>query len=172
VINPDLGEVGSGASSRTVKPTKTTTYTLISSSGCGSTATKQVTITVGSQSVSTASIAPIPAQKMNLDLAVDNIYPASTGHIMVTLKNAGNVNISGSYKLTCYGSYVGSGGSGSLPLTAQYANINLTPGQKADFDTSFSRNPNITTMSVSCTVIPPAGDSNSSNDTMGLTKVK
>jgi Bacterial Ig domain len=45
VINPGLGEVGSGASSRPVKPAQTTTYTL-TATGCGGTATKQVTVTV------------------------------------------------------------------------------------------------------------------------------
>ena len=44
-IQPGLGEVGSGASSRPVKPTETTTYTL-TATGCGGTATRRVTVTV------------------------------------------------------------------------------------------------------------------------------
>lgn len=44
-LEPGLGEVGSGASSRVVNPTTTTTYTL-TATGCGGTATKQVTVVV------------------------------------------------------------------------------------------------------------------------------
>jgi hypothetical protein len=114
-----------------------------------------------------------PVQIYNIDLAVANIYPASTGHIMVTLKNNGTANISGSYKLVCYGTYLHkTKGSQVLPSSGQYANVNLTSGQKADYDTTFSRNPDITEMYVSCKVTPPSGDSNSSNDSMGMTRVK
>lgn len=107
-----------------------------------------------------------------LDLAISNIYPASTGHIMVTLKNAGTQTIAMSPKLTCYGTTTGTTGVHTVGPYAQYPNINLAAGKTTDIDTSFSRDPSITTMYVSCTIIPPSGDTNSSNDTMGLTQVK
>lgn len=102
----------------------------------------------------------------NLDLAISNIYPSSTGHIMVTLKNAGNIKISGSYQVACSGSYTDSTGNHALSLTSQYATVNLTAGQTADFDTSYSRNPSITTMYVACKVTPPKGDTSSTDDSM------
>jgi hypothetical protein len=173
VIDPGLGEVGSGASSRTVTPNTTTTYTL-TATGCGGTSSKQVTVTVnnaGSGNSTTPTIKMIPAQVMNLDLAVDNVYPASNGHIMVTIKNTGNVVVSGSYKIVCSGSYVDSGGNHALSLAGQYATIGLSQNQKADFDTSYSRNPSISSMSVTCTITPPNGDSNSGNNTKAA-KVK
>ena len=165
-IDPGLGEVGSGASSRTVKPSTTTTYTL-TATGCGGTKTKQVTITVSNP---TATFIMLQAVVMNLDLAVSKIYPASNGHIMVTLKNAGNVKISGSYKVSCSGNYTDTSNH-LLPLSGQYATVNLTAGQTADFDTSYSRNPTIKEMWVECTVTPPSGDSNSSNNSLA-SKVK
>ena len=115
---------------------------------------------------------PLVAQLASLDLAISNIYPASTGHIMVTLKNDGTQTIAMSPKLTCYGTYTDSTGVHNVGPYAQYPNINLTAGKTTDIDTSFSRDPSITTMYVSCTVIPPSGDADSSNDTMGLTQVK
>lgn len=48
-LEPGLGEVGSGASSRVVNPATTTTYTL-TATGCGGTATKQVTVVVNPSS--------------------------------------------------------------------------------------------------------------------------
>jgi hypothetical protein len=45
VIEPGLGEVGSGASSRQVSPTSTTTYTM-TATGCGGTTTQEVTVIV------------------------------------------------------------------------------------------------------------------------------
>ena len=120
----------------------------------------------------TATIIMLQAVLAKLDLAITNIYPASSGHIMVTVKNTGNQNVSGSYKVTCSGSYTDSGGNHALSLTAQYATVNLTAGQKADYDTGYSRNPSITEMWVSCKITPPQGDADSSNDSMGMTKVK
>jgi hypothetical protein len=118
-------------------------------------------------------IIPIPnIFGAEIDLGVDNIYAASTGHIMATLKNFGSQTLQGSYKLTCSGSYTDLGGNHALAANAQYATINLASGAKADFDTSYSRNPSITAMWVACTVIPPAGDANSGNDSMGMTQVK
>jgi hypothetical protein len=107
---------------------------------------------------------PLLAAPYNLDLAITNVYPASTGHIMVTIRNTGTVDVSGSYKVTCSGSYVDSTGNHALNAVAQYASVNLSPAQKADFDTSYSRNPSITSMTVTCKLTPPEGDSNSSNN--------
>jgi len=169
-IEPGLGEVGSGASSRTVKPTTTTTYTL-TGTGCGGTTSKQVTVTVNSSSGS-FPLVPIPAVKANWDLAVDNIYPASNGHIMVTIKNAGNITMSASIPLTCSGTKTTSTTSGPIGPKTQTVSINLKAGAKTDIDTGFARDPTISTMLVSCSITPPSGDTNSSNDSKSSIKVK
>lgn len=172
-IEPGLGEVGSGASSRTVKPSKTTTYTL-TAKGCGGTSTRQVTVTVSSSGGGGGSlpITPLPAVVAKLDIGITNIYPASTGKIMFTIKNLGNLVVNGSYKVVCSGSYTDSGGNHALNLSGLYANVNLAAGQQADFETGYSRNPSINAMWVSCKITPPKGDVNTSNDMMGMTKVK
>jgi hypothetical protein len=177
-IQPGLGEVGSGASSRTVSPTKTTTYTL-TATGCGGTVTRQVTVIVSSSgggksptSTPISNLPVIPAQVYKLDLAMTNIYPASTGKIMFTIKNTGTVAVSGSYKVVCNGSYMDSSGNHALTASGQYANVNLSAGQKTDYETGYSRNPSITSMWVSCKLTPPAADEDKSNDEMGMTQVK
>ena len=111
-------------------------------------------------------------QIAKVDLAISNIYPSSTGHIMVTVKNVGNMNVSGSYKIVCSGSYIDSGGNNALKLAGQYASVNLAPGKSQDYDTSYSRNPSIQHMYVQCTLTPPQADTNKSNDSMGPTQVK
>lgn len=118
-------------------------------------------------------ILPVTVMVANLDLAISNIYPSSTGNIMVTVKNTGNVNVSGSYKISCTGYYKDKK-TGTQPLkqTGQYAPIGLAPGKSTDFDTSFSRNPDVEHMYVECTLTPPQGDTNSGNNKMGPTQVK
>jgi hypothetical protein len=120
-------------------------------------------------------LVPIPAVKANWDLAVDNIYPASNGHIMVTIKNAGNMTINATITITCSGtSYTPTvlPAINTLGPTSQSVSFNLKAGEKFDQDTTFSRNPTITKMLVSCSITPPSGDTNSSNDSMGPIKVK
>ena len=170
-IEPGLGEVGSGASSRTVKPNSTTTYTL-TGTGCGGTTSKQVTVTVNS---SNPTATMLQLFKANWDLAVANIYPSATGHIMVTIKNAGNMTINATITITCSGtSYTPTvlPAINTLGPTSQSVSFNLKAGEKFDQDTTFSRNPTITKMLVSCSITPPSGDTNSSNDSMGPIKVK
>ena len=170
-IEPGLGEVGSGASSRTVKPNSTTTYTL-TGTGCGGTTSKQVTVTVNS---SNPTATMLQLFKANWDLAVANIYPSATGHIMVTIKNAGNMTINATITITCLGtSYTPTvlPAINTLGPTSQSVSFNLKAGEKFDQDTTFSRNPTITKMLVSCSITPPSGDTNSSNDSMGPIKVK
>jgi hypothetical protein len=155
---------------------------------------QEITVTVSGGSQGPAPIATTPAKKNKpdgptitptqkgflvdpniqiavLDLGISNIYPSSTGHIMVTLKNTGNIKISGSYKVSCSGSYVDSGGNNALKLAGQYASVDLKPGATKDFDTSYSRNPKILEMTVSCTLTPPEGDTNQGNNTL-VKKVK
>jgi hypothetical protein len=186
------------AGQKQVCPQQTTVYRLGLDNG-GQMLTREVAITVNSGGQNPSPVVPTkpPTKKPDggnktvtdtpsspifnitaiavvakLDLAISNIYPSSTGHIMVTVKNAGNVNISGSYKISCSGSYIDSGGNNALKLAAQYATVNLAPGKTADFDTSYSRNPSIQSMYVQCTLTPPQGDTNSGNDKMGPTQVK
>jgi hypothetical protein len=106
------------------------------------------------------------------DLAVANIYPASSGNIMVTLSNDGTTAISGSYRLSCTGNYTDSSGKHDLALTNKIAAVSLNPGQRQDFATGYSRNPSINEMWVSCSVEPPTDDTNPTDDSLGPVKVK
>jgi hypothetical protein len=172
-IEPGLGEVGSGASSRTVKPSTTTTYTL-TATGCGGTKTRQVTVTVGSGGGGGSG-----SSTTGVDLAVANIYPAPTGHIMVTIKNAGGTTINSSTKITCTGK-VWMAPTKTNPLVVigqlgpytQTLSFNLKAGEKFDQDTQISRDPTMQALNVTCSITPPSGDTTSSNDSMGPTKVK
>ncbi len=82
VIDQGIGGIATPGSTN-VKPDKTTTYTL-TATGCGGTATKQMTVTV-------SSVPAPPAPKVG-DLAVTKIGPVSTTRadkVYVDIKNTG-----------------------------------------------------------------------------------
>ncbi len=159
VIDQGIGGVATPGST-TVKPGGTTTYTL-TANGCGGTATRQVTVKVNS------SGGPGTGQK---DLGVNEIYAASSGKIIVRLRNAGtdtltNVNI----KLTCtalllyppppqgLGPLGKTGFNGSLSLS-------LNPGATSDYETGISRDSSAMQVVVTCLFTPSFNDTNSGNN--------
>lgn len=96
VIDQGIGGVATPGNA-TVKPGQTTTYTL-TATGCGGTATKQVTITVNPM----ADITILPLHL--LDLAVTKVGPVSltrADKVYVDLKNTGNVDIDANVHVVC-----------------------------------------------------------------------
>lgn len=116
---------------------------------------------------------PTPVKNTIVDLGIDNIYPDSAGRIYLTIKNYGNVDFDGTASANCTGETVNNAGVTSkltpVPIIFIFKGAS---GFKQDYPTTYSRDPSISSMTVSCTLHPPAGDSNSSNDHMGPTKVK
>lgn len=96
VIDQGIGGVATPGSI-TLKPGQTTTYTL-TATGCGGTATKQVTITVNP--IADITILPLHL----LDLAVTKVGPVSltrADKVYVDLKNTGNVDIDTDVHVVC-----------------------------------------------------------------------
>jgi hypothetical protein len=148
-----------------VKPTKTTTYTL-KGTGCGGTTTKQVTVVVKSGSSGSSG-------SSGLDLAVDKIYPAASGKIMIRIKNAGGVNVNNNIKLSCQALYTTQAGNQAWPpFQNKTITINLAPGKTADYETGYARDPSMKTLEVSCQITPPGADTNSANNSKNNVKVK
>lgn len=83
ILEPGFGEVGSPGT-KTVKPSKTTTYTL-KATGCGGSASRSLTVTVGSGSSGGQS---------SIDLAITDLYSKSLpkGDVMVRITNHGPNN--------------------------------------------------------------------------------
>jgi len=154
-LEPGLGEVGSGASSRVVKPNKTTTYTL-TATGCGGTVTQQITVTVGSS--------------VKLDLALINVYRNTHvpgDELRMTVKNTGNIdltNAGGNY--TCLVDYTAVGGSKQTqPPIAMPFSVTLKVGAQTSIGTNYSMY-KTGTYDVKCTISPgSAFDTDSSNNT-------
>jgi hypothetical protein len=161
-LEPGFGEVGSPGS-RVVKPTKTTTYTL-KGTGCGGTTTKQVTVTVSKSGGSTNT---------GLDLGINQIYAAASGKIMIRIRNAGGVNVNNNIKVSCQALYTTQSGNQVWPpFQNKTITISLAPGQTADYETGYARDPSMKTLEVQCQITPPAADTNSGNDKSALVKVK
>jgi len=160
-IQPGLGEVGSGQSSRTVKPSTTTTYTL-TATGCGGTKTQQITVTVGSSS-GPLLVVTIPGwQNKLVDLALVNIFVRpGDGHVMATFRNnSASATINATTTLKC----ANGKGNGAL-VSSKTVTLNLSPGAIYNQDTGWTK----TTASKStlyCSFTPPSGDVNSGNDSM------
>ncbi len=85
ILEPGFGEVGSPGT-LTVKPSKTTTYTL-KATGCGGSASRSLTVNVGSGSSSGQS---------SIDLAITDLYSKSLpkGDVMARITNHGPKNAS------------------------------------------------------------------------------
>lgn len=107
-IEPGLGEVGSGASTRDVKPTTTTTYTL-TGTGCGGTATKQVTVTVtgnntggnpggGNPQIPTVTV-------LKADLQATDMYRDEGNFLHIGIKNNSSNNGNLTFSVACTGKY-------------------------------------------------------------------
>lgn len=109
-----------------------------------------------------------------VDLAVAYIYPDSSGKVMLVIKNAGNVPVNWTAGWTCFETYTTAGGASGN--NTSYPPTNMTNyfdvGAKTEYDTGWSRDPSISSMTLACTITPPAGDVNSANDSSGTTKIK
>ncbi len=83
ILQPGFGEVGSPGT-LTVKPSQTTTYTLMAT-GCGGTASKSVTVTIG--------VGPSGGQPA-IDLAITDLYAKNLpkGDVMARITNHGPKN--------------------------------------------------------------------------------
>lgn len=146
-LEPGFGEVGSGASQRVAKPNQTTTYTL-TATGCGGTATRQVTVIVHGITITPLSpiLTPTPTSiighVINVDLAITDLYPLSlpkgevytriTNHGPDTLTNA-SVTLYCSSTKTNYSSGVKTTEAKDYPTQIS---LNLKPGQTQAFGTN------------------------------------
>jgi hypothetical protein len=121
--------------------------------------------------------APTPTmvivQMYLFDLGIDTIYPAASGKIMIRIKNTGDMDAKNNIKLSCQA--VATTQSDSQywpPFQNKTITISLVPGQTADYETGYARDPTMKTLGVSCQITPPANDSNSVNNVMNNVKVK
>jgi hypothetical protein len=162
-LEPGFGEVGSGASQRVAKPNQTTTYTL-TATGCGGTATKQVTVNVG------GGLPIITLQILIFDLAIDDIYPEATGKISVRLKNRGTGDVTNaSVPLNCSAKviYVANPlGQATMAMPPINFTVNLKANQTVVYDTGHARDPSIQSMWVTCTITPALVGDNTGNNSL------
>jgi hypothetical protein len=123
------------------------------------------------------SVTPTPTmlilQLSYLDLAVDNIYPAASGKIMIRIKNTGTQLVKNNIKVSCQAYFVTQSGQDTYPpFQNKTVTINLAPGITADYETGYVREPKWKSQVVSCQITPPAGDFNSANNAKNNVKVK
>ncbi len=101
VIDQGIGGVATPGNV-SVKPDKTTTYTL-TATGCGGTVTKQVTITVNPGNIGIIDTSK-PLIPLKPDLAVTKIAPVSTTRpdkVYVDIKNTGILDIDANVHVVC-----------------------------------------------------------------------
>ncbi len=105
-IDQGIGGIATPGST-TVKPATTTTYTL-SATGCGGTATKQVTVTVTGFNASALPtlqmMTLVPIVPFKPDLAITGMHLVSTtgpSRLHVDVKNTGNGDFNGSFNYKC-----------------------------------------------------------------------
>jgi hypothetical protein len=158
VIEPGLGEVGSGASSRQVKPNTTTTYTL-TATGCGGTVTRQVTVTVGSGGGG--------AGTTTADLAITDIYTDSQWKLYVKIRNNGPGQLTNAVaKLTCSVGVTPPGGIPSKTGSSGPITLNLNSGQETAIATGGTLN-TVAWYDVTCSIQAQTfNDSNSANNSL------
>jgi hypothetical protein len=118
----------------------------------------------------TPAVVIINVTLIYLDLGVNQIYSAASGKVMVRIRNAGTQAVKNNIKLSCQALY--QPGDYVPPFQNKTITINLAPGQTADYETGYAREPKWTTQEVSCQITPPAGDNNSKNNALNRVKVK
>ncbi len=157
VIQPDLGEVGSGASSRVVKPTKTTTYTM-TSTGCGGTATKQVTITVGN--------APIQVVPIQIDLQATDLYLDEGKFLHIGVKNNSTQNGNISFGVSCKGDFhvTKDGSKTTVTYSASSLSYPFNANQERWTNTNIKLDKGVGFYDLTCTINSMI-DTNASNNT-------
>ncbi|MGB3904372.1 MAG: Ig-like domain-containing protein [Anaerolineae bacterium] len=156
VIEPGLGEVGSPGS-RVVSPGSTTTYRM-TATGCGGTATQQVTIIVN----------PGPPPAFAADVAITDLYPETLyGPVWVRVTNHGpgtltnvTVQLSCQWTQTIEGRPLGSGQMGPMPLPIS----SLSPGQTTEFNTDISLDLHQYQYDMTCTIQVPFNDPTPGNN--------
>ena len=120
------------------------------------------------------TVTPTPAilivQLDILDLGVNQIYSAASGKIMIRVRNAGTIAVKNNIKVSCQALY--QPGDYFPPFQNKTITINLAPGQTADYETGYYREPKWTSQVVSCQITPPAADTNSKNNALNNVKVK
>jgi hypothetical protein len=113
-------------------------------------------------------------------MAITNIYPNTSGKIVVTIKNNGNVEVTipyGDAVVACEGTYSDSAGIHAIVASSYYnweGELVLSPGESYDCVTSWSRNPSIIEMWMTCEYRydPLSLDQDLTNDFMGPVQVK
>ncbi|MBN2117112.1 MAG: hypothetical protein JW730_11105 [Anaerolineales bacterium] len=108
-----------------------------------------------------------------LDLGVNQIYSAASGKIMIRIRNAGTQDVKNNIKVSCQAKVIKPNGQDSYPPPQNKTiTINLAPGQTADYETGYARDPQMKELYVSCKITPPANDANSGNNALNNIKVK
>lgn len=166
VIDQGIGGVATPGST-TVKPAATTTYTL-TAVGCGGTATRQVTVNV---SGGIPNFPTVIGKIITWDLGIDEVYPSSTGKIIVRLKNTGPGALTNAkIKLTCIGQVFYMPPQPPAPVIKKgfdgTLSLNLNPGVTSEYETGISRDPTIQMLFVTCTFTPSFNDTNSGNNSL------
>jgi len=111
--------------------------------------------------------------KTSTDLAVVDIYPDSSGKILVSIQNAGTTDVKENIKMKCQGLFTTQKSQNqSYPLSNKSISVNLKPGQRGNYETGFARDPIYATMVVSCEMTPPSGDTNNANNALNNKQVK
>ncbi len=159
-IDQGIGGVATPGS-MTVKPVKTTTYTL-TATGCGGSVTKQVTVNVTGFAITplpaipSATPTPIIAHLISADLQVTDIFPETLpqGKVFFRVTNHGPDALTNtSVPFACSEEHqpIG-GGSSSASGSTGTITINLKAGQTGAYDTKISINTNQFKYYVSCTI--------------------
>jgi hypothetical protein len=110
--------------------------------------------------------------KASTDLAVVDIYPDSSGKILVSIQNTGTTDVKENIKVKCQGLFTTQSQNQSYPLSNKSISVNLKPGQRGNYETGFARDPIYAAMVVSCEMTPPTGDTNNANNALKNKKVK
>ena len=126
-IDQGIGGVATPGST-TVKPTKTTTYTL-TATGCGGTATKQVTVVVNQPTATfllTAIVTIPPAQG---DLILEDVFLSTNNDLILRVGKTGSLTGSFKYRVVALSTNViVAQGSFAIPAGSQAFWTTYKPG--------------------------------------------
>jgi hypothetical protein len=166
-IDHSIGSVGSPGSSW-ASPSTTTTYTL-TASGCGGTATKQVTVNVGGGSSGGSSGGSGGA--FTTDIAVTDIYPGNQPqgqfHMSITNHGPGTLN-KVVVPVICQGTELDLNTNISTGGVNQFDfKLSLTPGETQSYATGITFDFNIYAFVLECEVHPGFSDPNPGNNRYG-----
>lgn len=163
-IQLGLGEVGSAASSRVVKPTSTTTYTL-TGTGCAGTSTKQVTVTVNSAN------AAIPTVMMlQTDLQATDMYKDEGNLLHIGIKNNSSYSGNIGFGVSCTGTFQTalSTPKSSLTYSASSLTYPFNANQERWTNTNIKLDKGTGFYNLTCTISAPS-DTNTANNSVSKT---